>query len=110
MQHGRFSVEARSDEAGRGNGGGGGVAGDALGGLLLDQRPAHAERCVSSISRPEARGTAGAGVRQQDNNLAALLEFLAERLVHVYGESPNVDFVLALKRHAKQLWAESRKR
>jgi hypothetical protein len=31
------------------------------------------------------------------NKDAAFLDWLADRLVHVYGESPNVDFVLRLR-------------
>lgn len=37
------------------------------------------------------------------NRAAELLEFAADRLVNVYGENPNVDFVLAMRDEAKQL-------
>lgn len=35
-----------------------------------------------------------------DPNDPDFLDWLADRLVYVYGESPNVDFVLALRRKA----------
>jgi hypothetical protein len=37
------------------------------------------------------------------NDDALFLEWLADRLVFVYGESKNVDFVLKLLRLAKEL-------
>lgn len=33
---------------------------------------------------------------------AVVLDFIAARLVHVYGESPNTDFVLRLRRMADE--------
>ncbi len=36
-------------------------------------------------------------------DLPGLLDWLADRLVHVYGESPNVDFVRTAKDRAKRL-------
>lgn len=44
--------------------------------------------------------TAGAQV-----NLPEFLEWVADRLVHVHGESPNVDFVLTCQDRAKLLRA-----
>lgn len=37
-----------------------------------------------------------------DLGLADLLDWVADRLVQVHGDEPNVDFVLALRRHAKE--------
>ena len=34
-------------------------------------------------------------------NLPDFLDWLADRLVHVYGESPNVDFVLSTRERAR---------
>lgn len=38
-----------------------------------------------------------------DDINASLLNFLADRLVNVYGESPNTDFIRAAKRQAAKL-------
>lgn len=34
-------------------------------------------------------------------NTPDFLDWMAERLIHVYGESPNIDFVLSLRERAK---------
>ena len=36
-------------------------------------------------------------------DLPSLLDWLADRLVHVYGESPNIDFIQTAKERAKRL-------
>jgi hypothetical protein len=41
----------------------------------------------------------------RDDN-AAFLNWIADRLVHVYGESPDVDFVLRLREIADNAAAE----
>lgn len=38
-----------------------------------------------------------------------LLEWVADRLVYVYKESPNVDFVLTLREHAKMVKVQETK-
>ncbi|UGB26398.1 hypothetical protein LPC10_01920 [Methylorubrum sp. B1-46] len=58
----------------------------------LEITPAHIEDVLSSI-----RG----GTATRDT--AELMEFIADRLVEVHGEKPNVDYILALRERAEFL-------
>lgn len=48
--------------------------------------------------------TMGAEVNTPD-----FLDWVADRLVHVYGENPNIDFVLSLRARAKAVRAAIKK-
>jgi hypothetical protein len=41
--------------------------------------------------------------RGEQLDLPSFLDWVADRLVHVHGDSPNVDFVLALKERSKRI-------
>jgi len=58
------------------------------------------KRIANSLERVTKLMTANA---LPDYRFVELLEFVADRLVHIYHENPNVDFVLALRRRASEL-------
>jgi len=62
---------------------------------------AQAERGITMTNAKNCLSLVRGG--NADKTTAELLEFMAERLVNQYGESPNVDFVHACRTRAKML-------
>lgn len=62
--------------------------------------PSEEESLANALLISAAPDLLNAQTMGSDMNTPDFLDWIADRLVHVYGESPNVDFVLSLRLRA----------
>lgn len=55
--------------------------------------------------RAENKRLRNALIRDSSKSFPAFLDWVADRFVFVYGESPNIGFVQSLREHAKRIQA-----
>ena len=76
--------------------------------VRLADAPEFTKSCWDDVARKHLQGKidrlrAAARGGNADKTTAELLEWVADRLVHVHGENPNVDYVRACRERAAML-------